>query len=229
MSSKNNIVTNYKRIVKEVKENSPRQHQKIFVEVVTKTRTPEEINKAIEAGAIIISENKVQEAEKKLNLIKKNTHTRIHLIGHLQSNKSKKAVSIFDTIESVDSLKLLKLIDKASKHNKKKQEIYLQINIGKDQNKYGFDYSESLEIIKSIEGYNYINLTGLMTILPVDLNELQTKQLYIKMKDLYKKAQILNSKIVNLSMGMSSDYITAVRCGASHIRIGTAIFGKRND
>jgi len=226
MSFKNSIETNYRGIVKEVEENNLSK-KNIFVEAVTKTRTVEEIRKVINAGAIIIAENKVQEAEKKIEFIKSNKNIKIHLIGHLQSNKSKKAVSMFDTIESVDSLRLLKHINKASKDYNKEQEIYLQVNIGKDHNKYGFDYDESLNVIKLIQDYKYIKLTGLMTILPNFINTETTKKLYTKMKDLHKEAQLINNEVVNLSMGMSNDYLEAVRCGASHVRIGTAIFGKR--
>ena len=226
MSRQNSISANYHALAQEIIKKERAGH-KIYIEAVTKTRTAEEVNQAIKAGAIIIAENKVQEAADKISKVIKGSSTRTHLIGHLQSNKTRKAVSIFDTIETVDSLKILKKIDTVAKEQNKNQEIYLQVNIGSDPNKYGFEPERALEIIGMIKDYNNVNLTGLMTILPLGLSKKSTRDMYLEMQKLYSKSHEIRSKIVNLSMGMSNDYQVAIECGANHVRIGTAIFGPR--
>jgi len=227
MSNNNNIKENIDKIKERVNKKNPGIHTQINIEAVTKTRTVEDIKNAINAGIKIISENRIQEAENKLDVIKSNKHIKAHLIGHLQSNKIKKAIELFDTIESVDTKKKINKINNESNKKGKTQEIYLQINIGNDSKKHGFNTQDAQRAVKTIQEYNNINLTGLMTILPFGILEEETKGLYKNMKLFYDKMREINPKITNLSMGMSNDYGMAVECGASHIRIGTAIFGKK--
>ena len=203
--------------------------QKTKIIAVTKTKSIEAIKTAIENKLLIIGENQVQEAEKKL---KDHDHIKekieIHLIGHLQSNKAKKAVSFFDVIQTVDSIKILNKINTQAEKIKKQQKIYLQINIGKDENKYGFSDTEALAVCSKIKEYKNIFLKGIMTILPQGKSKAENKKLFIQTLKLQKEIQ---KKYVPLctdtSMGMSGDYTEAIKAGATHIRIGSALFGKR--
>jgi len=200
----------------------------INIVVVTKTRSPEEIQEAIAAGATSIGENKVQEAEQKFPKIQNIEKAEKRLIGRLQSNKAKKAVKIFDTIDSVDSLKLSQKISKAAEDLGKKQRVLLQINSSGENTKAGFALNSKTEILECIK-MSGIKVEGLMTMAPntkeVDLiakSFQKTKKLFDELNELE------NVKMKTLSMGMSGDYLIAVREGSTSIRVGTAIFGPRD-
>ena len=204
-------------------ENKPQ----INIVVVTKTRSPEEIQEAIAAGATSIGENRVQEAEQKFSKIQNIEKTEKRLIGRLQSNKAKKAVKIFDTIDSVDSLKLSQKISKAAEDLGKTQRVLLQINSSGENTKAGFSLNSKKEILECIN-MSGIEVEGLMTMGPntqaVDLiakSFQKTKKLFDELNELE------NVKMKTLSMGMSGDYLIAVREGSTSIRVGTAIFGPR--
>lgn len=196
---------------------------------VTKKRSIEIIKTAIDNKLLIIGENKVQEAEKKLeNFSYIKDKIEIHLIGHLQSNKVKKAVSFFDVIQTVDSKKILNKINKQAEKIKKEQKVYLQVNIGNDKNKYGLSCSGALEICAKIKEYKNIFLKGIMTILPQGKSEEENKKLFIQVQRLQKEIQKKYApQCTDTSMGMSGDYVEAIKAGATHIRIGSALFGKR--
>lgn len=203
--------------------------QKTKIIAVTKTKPVEAIKTAIENKLLIIGENQVQEAEKKLedyDHIKEKIE--IHLIGHLQSNKAKKAVSFFDVIQTVDSIKILNKINTQAEKIKKQQKIYLQINIGKDKNKYGFSDTEALAVCSKIKEYKNIFLKGIMTILPQGKSKAENKKLFIQTLKLQEEIQKKYEPLcTDTSMGMSGDYTEAIKAGATHIRIGSALFGKR--
>lgn len=200
----------------------------INIVVVTKTRSPEEIQEAIDAGATSIGENRVQEAELKFPKIQNIEKVEKRLIGRLQSNKAKKAIKIFDTIDSVDSLKLSQKISKAAEDLGKKQRVLLQINSSGENTKAGFTLNSKTEILECIK-MSGIKVEGLMTMAPntkeVDLiakSFQKTKKLFDELNELE------NVKMKTLSMGMSGDYLIAVREGSTSIRVGTAIFGPRD-
>jgi len=200
----------------------------INIVVVTKTRSPEEIQEAIAAGATSIGENRVQEAELKFPKIQNIEKVEKRLIGRLQSNKAKKAVKIFDIIDSVDSLKLSQKISKAAEDLGKKQRVLLQINSSGENTKAGFTLNSKTEILECIK-MSGIKVEGLMTMAPntkeVDLiakSFQKTKKLFDELNELE------NVKMKTLSMGMSGDYLIAVREGSTSIRVGTAIFGPRD-
>lgn len=200
----------------------------INIVVVTKTRSPEEIQEAIDAGVTSIGENRVQEAELKFPKIQNIEKVEKRLIGRLQSNKAKKAVKIFDTIDSVDSLKLSQKISKAAEDLGKKQRVLLQINSSGENTKAGFTLNSKTEILECIK-MSGIKVEGLMTMAPntkeVDLiakSFQKTKKLFDELNELE------NVKMKTLSMGMSGDYLIAVREGSTSIRVGTAIFGPRD-
>ena len=199
----------------------------INIVVVTKTRSPEEIQEAIAAGATSIGENRVQEAEQKFSKIQNIEKTEKRLIGRLQSNKAKKAVKIFDTIDSVDSLKLSQKISKAAKDLGKTQRVLLQINSSGENTKAGFSFNSKKEILECINMPG-IKVEGLMTMGPNTKEVELIAKSFQKTKKLFDELNKLeNVKMKTLSMGMSGDYLIAVREGSTSIRVGTAIFGPR--
>ena len=217
---KNSLEEIYKNI-----NNSQQPNQKVKLLAVTKNHPSTAIQKAIELGVRCFGENRVQEAEiKKPHL---STKTELHLIGHLQSNKIKKALKIFDVIQTIDTLKLAIKTNEHAKTINKKQRIYCQINIGKDPNKTGFTENEFKKNIKEIITLPNLRLEGIMTILPEGLIETETKKLYIHTKNIRDEINKLYNKNLELSMGMSNDYQLAIECGSTLVRIGTKLFGQR--
>lgn len=193
---------------------------------ITKTIEPERINEAIRAGATIIGENRVQEYEDKRDDI---LPCETHLTGHLQAKKVKKAVRLFDVIQSIDSLKLIRNIDRRARDIDKVQRVYLQVNIGSEPQKYGFGPDELKNAIKEIRSLRNVRVEGLMCIPPFVSPE-QTRSYFRKMKALFdemKPENRDNIDIRTLSMGMSGDYRIAIEEGATMVRVGSAIFGKR--
>ena len=193
---------------------------------VTKTIEPERINEAIRAGATIIGENRVQEYEDKREEI---LPCETHLIGHLQTNKVKKAVEFFDVIQSVDSLKVINNIDSRAGDIDKVQRVFLQVNIGNEPQKHGFRLDRIKEVINEIRSLQNIRVEGLMCIPPFVPAE-QTRPYFQKMKaffDEMKQENGSNIDIQELSMGMSNDYMVAIEEGATMVRVGSAIFGER--
>jgi pyridoxal phosphate enzyme (YggS family) len=193
---------------------------------ITKTIEPERINEAIRAGAAIIGENRVQEYEGKREDI---LPCETHLTGHLQAKKVKKAVRLFDVIQSIDSLKLIKNIDRRARDIGKVQRVYLQVNIGSEPQKHGFRIDEIKKAITEIRYLRNVRVEGLMCIPPFVPPE-QTRSYFRKMKALFdelKQENRDNIDIRTLSMGMSSDYMIAIEEGATMVRVGSAIFGKR--
>ena len=188
---------------------------------VSKTFDLEKIKPLINHGHRHYGENKVQEAIEKWSDIKVEIKDiKLHMIGKLQSNKVKYAVKIFDYIHSLDSIKLAKKIHEEQIKVQKKLKIFIQINLENEKQKSGINPSELEELYNfSVKNLN-LNIVGLMCIPPIELNP---KDAFNIMKDLNKKIGFKD-----LSIGMSSDYLDAVDSGASFIRIGSKIFGKRN-
>ncbi len=194
---------------------------------VSKMQNQESITEAIEAGCMIFGENYLKEAEEKwLKLKILHPKIRLHFIGHLQSNKTKEALELFDVIETLDSEKLaikikneiLKLQDQ-SQNKFKSPEIFIQVNIGEEESKSGINPAEAKEFINFAKNDCNLNITGLMTIPPQD----EAPAPYFAL--LAKIAK--ENNLTNLSMGMSADYEYAIALGANYIRLGTAIFGNR--
>ena len=186
----------------------------------TKTKPVEDIIEAINSGINIIGENYVQEAEEKyekLKILFKEKNISLHLIGHLQSKKARKAAEIFDCIESIDSVKLTEKIDNACKELNKKIDIMIEINFGETQ-KSGVLIPELDSLIEKIKIFQNINLIGLMCIPPIGKEE----ETFKKMKE-FKEIYHLKE----LSIGMSSDYKTAIAHDSTIIRLGTILFGER--
>ena len=187
---------------------------------VSKTFGMNKILPLIEYGHLDFGENKVQEAIVKWSEIKANkSNIKLHLIGGLQTNKVKLAVKLFDYIHSVDSEKLAKKISDEQQKQNKKIKIFIQVNIGNENQKFGVDKSSVAELYSYCKTLN-LNVAGLMCIPP--LNE--PSEIF------FKEMNVMNKKFdfEELSMGMSSDYLDAVKNSATFVRIGSNIFGKRN-
>ena len=174
----------------------------------------------IEHGHLHYGENKVQEALEKWSDIKlKNNAIKLHLIGRLQTNKVKFALQIFDYIHSLDSEKLAIKISEEQKKQEKKPKIFIQVNIGNEDQKSGINKDNLIDFYKFCKNLN-LDIIGTMCIPPNDSN---TEKYFAEMSDLNKE---LNFK--ELSMGMSGDYLEAIRYNATYVRLGSKIFGNRN-
>ncbi|MBQ6265585.1 MAG: YggS family pyridoxal phosphate-dependent enzyme [Clostridia bacterium] len=202
----------------------------IHLMAVTKTVESRYINHAISCGIDLIGENKVQEflsKEPELNL----QNCKAHLIGHLQSNKTKKIVGKVDVIQSVDSVSLANEIAKRSLEKDIVSKILLEINVGNEESKFGFDYDEIYERVCEISEIEGISVQGFMCVAPICDDKKVLRHIFSNMYRSYldiasKKINNVNMNV--LSMGMSGDYCEAVLEGANLVRVGSAIFGSRN-
>ena len=195
---------------------------------MTKTYPFEAIQSAYDNNILIIGENKVQEAYDKLLNREIPKNMEIHLIGHLQSNKINKAIKLFDVIQTIDSLKLAHKLNIACQKHNITQRVYIQINSGNDPLKFGFSIEEALEAAQQINTLSNLYLEGVMMIPPFLEIDDNYRNIFKNTKAI--QLDIYNSGItncINVSMGMSRDYQLAVEEGATHIRIGTALFGNR--
>jgi len=218
MSIKDNVLS----LLKEIPEN-------VTVVAAAKTRTPQEILEAIDAGIKVIGENYVQEAEKAFSEVGR--RAKWHFIGHLQKNKVKKAVQIFDLIETVDSVDLAIEIDKRCAMIDKVMPVLCEVNIAKEKTKSGVYPEEVEQLIKNISNLTHIKVMGLMTMGPRFGDPENARVYFRKTKQIFeniKKMNIPNVEMKYLSMGMSNSYRVALEEGANIVRIGTRIFGERN-
>ena len=187
---------------------------------VSKTFGMDKISPLIEYGHSDFGENKVQEAVEKWSSVKSNKNNiKLHLIGGLQTNKVKLAVKLFDYIHSVDNEKLAKKISAEQQKQNKNIKVFIQVNIGNEKQKFGVDKSSVSQLYSNCRDLN-LDVVGLMCIPPID------KPSEIFFKEMNKINNSLNLK--ELSMGMSSDYLDAIKNSATYVRIGSNIFGERN-
>ena len=196
---------------------------------VSKTMDAQQVARAIDAGADILGENYIQEAREKFNLLY-DRPAQWHFIGHLQSNKAKYAVRMFDLIHSVDSLKLATVLDKEARKRDKVQDILVQVNISREETKSGIDATEAIELIRQISRLDHIRVQGLMTMPPFfDAPERARPYFHelAQLRDQIVSLDIPGVHLKELSMGMTGDFEVAIAEGATLVRIGTAIFGAR--
>jgi hypothetical protein len=196
-----------------------RNSNEIKLIAVTKTFPVNVINESIKLGINSIGETKIQEAKEKFEEIGRKVEW--HMIGHLQSNKVKDAIKIFDVIHSIDRLKIAKKISDKCIELKKIMPILVQVNLTND--KFGIKPEETLEFINEVKKFDGIKVEGLMTIAPYVEPE-KTRPCFKKLKEL-----ALICKLKHLSMGMSNDFEVAIEEGATMVRVGTAIFGERKN
>ena len=215
-------MTDYIKIYNEVKAFDP----SVVLLAVSKTKPFEDIMEAYSDGARLFGENRVQEIEKKFTFPRPEG-MKVFLIGQLQRNKVKKAVEYADRIESVDSIPLLEKIDREAGLIGKRMEILFEVNSSGEEQKSGFRSKEELlEAVRRAETLRNINLTGLMTVGPLGGEREKNVKAFRYMKELFDEINLFHPLTV-LSMGMSADWMEAVECGSTEVRIGSAIFGER--
>jgi len=200
-----------------------RDPAEITLIAVSKMHTVEAIHEAAHAGVIAFGENKVQEADGKIAALGRE-NLKWHLIGHLQSNKARKAVQLFDVIESLDSLELASRLERICIEEDREQlDVFIQVDLAGEDAKTGIaekDLSPMIDFLKSCER---LKLVGLMTLPPYFDDAEKTRPFFIRLRELRDKLLPQGA----LSMGMSNDFEVAIEEGATHVRVGTAIFGKR--
>ena len=212
-----NLINIQKKIKNRLIDLKSKKQPKIIA--VSKTFGMDKISPLIEYGHLDFGENKVQEAIEKWSNVKlANKDIRLHLIGGLQTNKVKLAVKLFDYIHSIDSEKLAKKISDEQQKQNKKVKIFIQVNIGNEEQKSGVNKASVNDLYSYCKTLN-LNVIGLMCIPPLD----KSPEIF------FKEMNILNENLnlLDLSMGMSTDYLDAVKNSATYVRIGSSIFGKR--
>ncbi|OGC74456.1 MAG: YggS family pyridoxal phosphate enzyme [candidate division Zixibacteria bacterium RBG_16_40_9] len=210
-------------------EKVKRDPQEIKIVAVTKNVAVEKIKQAIACGIEIIGENKVQEAQAKYNQVDKKVLW--HLVGHLQTNKVKKALEIFDLIQSIDSLKLAVEINGCAKEKNKILPILIEVNTSGEETKYGVKPEQTENLIREMKGLENLKIKGLMTIGPLTDDKEKIRESFRETRGIYEKLEsvkVPNLELEFLSMGMSSDFEIALEEGSNMLRIGTAIFGPRS-
>jgi pyridoxal phosphate enzyme (YggS family) len=224
ISSNINII---KQRIATAAKRAERDPLSIKLMAVTKTVPPERISKAIEAGLTILGENYVQEAKDKIAAI--GNHAQWHMIGHLQTNKAKYAVKLFDCIHSVDRLELAQELDKRAGQINRKLNVLIEVNSG-EESKSGIEKTQALELVRQVAHLPNLTLRGLMTMAPYSDNPENSRPYFKALRDLREdidRAGIAGISMEELSMGMTDDFEVAIEEGATIIRIGRAIFGKR--
>ena len=231
--NKQEVAQNVRAIMQQVRDTAlqaGRDPSEVQVMAVTKTVDPVLVNAAIGAGITLLGENKAQELCAKYDSYHKDG-VQIHFIGHLQTNKVRQIVDKVSMVESVDSIKLAREIDRHCAAIGKVMDVLLEVNIGREENKTGV-FPELLPALLEEAGkLEHIRVRGLMTIPPVCETEEEVLQYFSQMRQLFidiKQKKYDNISMEILSMGMSADYLAAVRCGSNIVRIGTAMFGQRN-
>lgn len=197
---------------------------------VTKQVSVDAMREAYAAGIRDFGESKVQEAEAKLAQLSDLLDLNWHLIGHLQSNKAKKALEVFQWIHTCDTLQLVQRLNRLAAELSLKPQICLQVKVLPDPNKYGWLIPELLADLSELDQCDALQIRGLMTILPFGLSEEESLSVFERTHELTLKIRQqnwLNLQMQELSMGMSADYPLAVKAGATMVRLGQIIFGER--
>lgn len=206
---------------------SGRKAEDVKLLAVSKTFPCEAVTAAYEAGQRLFGENKVQELETKVPVLPKDIQW--HLIGHLQSNKALKAVTLAHSIHSVDSVKLLQRLDRLAGESNCRPEILLELNISGEESKFGAGVPEAMALASEAVKASNLSFKGLMTMAPFDVDEKTLRTVFSGLRKLRDAIEAeFSVKLPELSMGMSGDYAIAIEEGSTLVRIGTAIFGKRD-
>ena len=227
-----NVVSGLKRVKERIEAaalSAGRDPKTVKLVAVSKTVPADRVLVAIKAGATDFGENYVQEARDKIEVLKGESIS-WHFIGHLQSNKAKYAVKLFDLIHSVDSSKLARELNKRAGSLGKVQQILIQVNISGEETKSGIDAEQALELVRQVSRFENLAIRGLMT-MPPFFNAPDKVRPYFRalkeLQDVIRTEAIPNVDMTELSMGMTGDFEAAIEEGATVVRIGTAIFGER--
>jgi pyridoxal phosphate enzyme (YggS family) len=221
---KENLLRVTERIGKAA-QRARRDPREIKLVAVSKTVEVDRIKEVIDAGVSILGENYVQEAQKKIEEIGRSVAW--HFIGHLQSNKAKYAVRLFDMIHSVDSLSLAQELNRRAEQAGRIMRVLIEVNISGEATKFGTDEALIFDIARGILNLRNLSFEGLMTMPPYFDSPEMSRPYYIKLRDLKEKMAKEGIPMKELSMGMSNDFEIAIEEGATYVRVGTAIFGER--
>jgi PLP dependent protein len=217
------------RIAAAVKD-CQRDPEEVRLIAISKTHPASVIKRVIEFGALDIGENRVQEAEGKISEIGREA-ARWHLVGHLQANKARRAVNLFDFIHSLDSLDLAHRLDRLCREEgREKLAVLVQVDLGHEETKSGVDESELTHLVENLGPLNRLELTGLMTLPPFFDDPEQSRPFFRRLRQLRDELAVrgaFGGGTGELSMGMTNDFEVAIEEGATMVRVGTAIFGER--
>lgn len=233
MENSINLKERYQTIKSEIAElaqKSGRSADSVKLMLVSKTVPVERILKAIELGHKLYGENKVQELSEKLPLLAEK-NVEFHFIGHLQSNKVKRCLELATMIHSVDRMSLAIELNQQLQKTHSTMDILIQVNTSQEESKFGVHPEEAIKLVESVAKLSQLRIKGLMTLAKFSSNEDEVRpcfQLLKKLSDQLKDKNIPGVEMKELSMGMSSDYKIAIEEGATIVRVGTAIFGKRD-
>lgn len=209
-----------------------RSPQDVTLIAISKTHPASLVREAIELGATDIGENRVQEAEQKINEVGRYA-ARWHLVGHLQANKARRAVQLFDVIHSLDSLELARRLDRmCGEEGREKLPLLVQVDLGHEDTKSGIDESELRELIEGLKVLERVQLIGLMTLPPFFDDPEQARPFFRRLRELrdeFRAQGVFGDQKGELSMGMTHDFQVAIEEGATMVRVGTAIFGQREN
>lgn len=204
--------------------------EEVTLIAISKTHPASLVRTAIELGATDIGENRVQEAEQKINEVGRNA-ARWHLVGHLQANKARRAVQLFDVIHSLDSRELGRRLDRlCSEEGREKLPVLIQVDLGREETKSGVDETELPGLVEDLKGLKRVQLVGLMTLPPFFDDPQQARPFFRRLRELRDELAAQNAfgdQKGELSMGMTHDFEVAIEEQATMIRVGTAIFGQR--
>jgi pyridoxal phosphate enzyme (YggS family) len=211
--------------IEKAARNVGRQPSEIKLVAVSKTVETDRIKEAIETGVAILGENYIQEAQKKIEEIGRPVSW--HFIGHLQSNKAKYAVRLFDMIHSLDSISLAEELNRKAEQADRMMTVMIEVNLSKEATKFGTDEVMVLNLAKRIQNLKHLSLEGLMTMPPYFDSPEMSRPYYIALRELKERMVKEGVPMKELSMGMSNDFEIAIEEGATFVRVGTAIFGPR--
>jgi pyridoxal phosphate enzyme (YggS family) len=209
-------------------QRSGRTAEDITLIAVSKTFDPHTVQKAVDAGARDLGENRIQEALSKVGQI--NGLVRWHLIGHLQSNKARQAIETFEVIHTIDSVQLVERLDRIAGELNRSPDVLIQVDLAHEPTKSGADELALPAIIETLGAARHLNFRGLMTLPPFFETPEQTRPFFRRLRELIdslNRNRESGRQLTELSMGMSHDFEVAIEEGATMVRVGTAIFGSR--
>ncbi|PYQ52735.1 MAG: YggS family pyridoxal phosphate-dependent enzyme [Acidobacteria bacterium] len=207
-----------------------RSADEITLVAVSKTHPPDAIREAFAAGVRHFGENKVQEAEGKIAALAdlRAAGLRWHMVGHLQSNKGRRAAEIFDIVDAVDDFTLATRLETSAEHANKHLPVLVQVDLGREETKFGLDEAHLFPMLEELRGYKAVRVEGLMVLPPFAPDPEHTRPFFRRLRALLEEARgrgLVRGR--ELSMGMSHDFDVAIEEGATQVRVGTALFGER--
>ena len=207
-----------------------RSPEDVTLIAVSKTQPPEAVREGFAAGLRHFGENKVQEAEDKIAALSdlRAEGLRWHMIGHVQSNKGRRAAELFDAVDSVDDATLAKRLERGAEAARKQLPVLIQVDLGQEATKFGLDEAHLFPTLEHLRGYKAVHVEGLMVIPPLAEDPEATRPYFRRLRELLEQARgqgLLRGR--SLSMGMSHDFEVAIEEGATLVRVGTALFGER--